>query len=42
MGYDQHLKVAERVQAAFTKEGVDFEELTNSIGGLEELPVKGD
>ena len=37
---EKQKKVAERVQAAFEKEGVDFEELTKSVGGLEELPVK--
>ncbi|KAF2771412.1 hypothetical protein EJ03DRAFT_28904 [Teratosphaeria nubilosa] len=33
-------KVAERVQAAFTKEGVDFEELERSVGGLNQLPTQ--
>lgn len=30
-------KVVERVQAAFEKEGVDFEEVVGKIGGLEEV-----
>ncbi|KAK5109051.1 hypothetical protein LTR62_007599 [Meristemomyces frigidus] len=34
-------KVAERVQKEFEKEGIDFEELSGSIGGLEELPAEG-
>ena len=34
-------KVAERVQREFEKEGVDFEDLANGVGGLEELPVEG-
>ncbi|KAK5137480.1 hypothetical protein LTR08_008458 [Meristemomyces frigidus] len=38
---ERQVKVAQRVEAEFKKEGVDFEELTNGIGGLEELPVKG-
>lgn len=37
---ERQQRVAERVEAAFKKEGVDFEELTNSVGGLEELSVK--
>ena len=34
-------KVAGRVQREFEKEGVDFEGLTESVGGLDELPVTG-
>ncbi|KAK5125854.1 hypothetical protein LTR85_012130 [Meristemomyces frigidus] len=37
---ERQQRVADRVEAAFKKEGVDFEELTSSVGGLEELPVK--
>ncbi|EMC92878.1 hypothetical protein BAUCODRAFT_37791 [Baudoinia panamericana UAMH 10762] len=33
-------KVVKRVQAAFESEGIDFEELSRTIGGLEELPAK--
>lgn len=37
---ERQQNVAARVQAAFEKEGVDFDELTKSIGGLEEIPAK--
>lgn len=37
---ERQRKVAERVQAEFQKEGVDFEELDARVGGLEELPIK--
>ena len=33
-------RVAERVQREFEKNGVDFEEIMNSIGGLEEMPLQ--
>ncbi|KAI6903296.1 hypothetical protein KC316_g14014 [Hortaea werneckii] len=33
-------RVMERVRAAFEKEGIDFEELSKSIGGLQELPTQ--
>lgn len=34
-------KVAKRVQDEFEKEGVDFNEIIQSIGGLDEVPVSG-
>ncbi|WPH02129.1 Hypothetical protein R9X50_00498400 [Acrodontium crateriforme] len=37
---ERQQKVATRVQAAFEAEGVDFDQLTKSIGGLEEIPAK--
>ncbi|TKA71315.1 hypothetical protein B0A55_07132 [Friedmanniomyces simplex] len=33
-------RVADRVQAAFAKEGIDFEELTKGVGGLDGLTIK--
>ncbi|KAK1086113.1 hypothetical protein LTR48_003902, partial [Friedmanniomyces endolithicus] len=36
---DAQKRVAEGVQEAFAKEGIDFEELTKSVGGLEGLSV---
>lgn len=33
-------RVAERVQREFEKNGVDFEEIMNGIGGLEEMPLQ--
>ena len=33
-------RVATRVAEAFSKEGVDFEEVMKSVGGVEEMPVK--
>lgn len=37
---ERQKKVASRVQSAFEKEGVDFEQVMGSVGGIEELPVK--
>lgn len=36
---ERQQKVAERVQKEFEKNGVDFEEVVNSIGGLDEVPL---
>ena len=36
------VKVAERVQHEFEKNGVDFDELTRNVGGLEELSAKAE
>nr|POF13071.1 cue domain-containing protein [Quercus suber] len=37
---ERQRRVAKRVQFAFEKEGVDFAELVEGVGGLEELPAK--
>lgn len=37
---ERQKRVAERVQREFERNGVDFEEIMNSIGGLEEMPMQ--
>ncbi|GAB7363116.1 hypothetical protein MBLNU230_g3406t1 [Neophaeotheca triangularis] len=37
---EQQEKVVERVQAEFEREGVDFNKIAESIGGLEDMPAK--
>lgn len=36
---ESQVKVAERVKREFEKNGVDFEEIVRSIGGLDEVPI---
>ena len=39
---ERQQKVAQRVQQEFERNGVNFEEVMKSVGGLDELPAKGD